>query len=364
MDEPRNPDNRKSYWSGRLFSSGPRVRARLFSGQDITNLSAIARKPLAHGVKPDDIARRLDLAFFGAHVMAEQASVELDPKKLTQTCKIISRRASLLLQALGLPPEPLAYTWKDILWLREVRRDPLMGSRVGARLKRAAFFAEPLPVLDLDADWQHLDPGEALQRVDAAILAAPLTDAMVPVSIAEVSYTYSFWRDSLIELAPRVNEHKNLKKTEAWLAVDWLLETAPSAIALLIALADQVAHQAAHEVGHKQNYRRTFRWALFHDLAAVYFQSFRSAPNILDKNRAPGPATKWAKGILLLASNRCERITAIKGHADRIPPEPERERLIAEIRATARLKATANRLDEGWHLFLQDHPNLASRKSR
>jgi hypothetical protein len=364
MSDAHNSDDRKSPWAAAASSSQAGLHVRLFGVRDIAALAAIARKPLARGAKPEELARDLNLAFFGAYMSAEQARVELAPAELRNRCETIAFRASELLQALELPTEPRSYTREDALWRRDMRRDPFRGSGIGARLKLAASLVEPLTRLDLGHDRLNTDLSEFERRMSTAILAAPLTDRMVPVSIAELSKPYDDWKDSLFEVASNVGAHQSLEQTEAWLAVQWLLEAAPSAIVLLIALADQVAQEAAQMRAHKQNYRRTFRWMLFHWLARAYFHSFRTAPDVIDSIREPGPATAWVQRVLRLAANRCERIAVIKQPGHRIVEEHERQRLIGEIRAVAELKALQNSFGAGWRLFRQDRPDLASRKSR
>ena len=85
MTNDSNADDRKSRWAAAGSQYG--LRIRLFDAKDIKGLAAIARKPIAPGTELAEIARKLDLAFYGAYIGAEQARIELVPAELQKKCE-------------------------------------------------------------------------------------------------------------------------------------------------------------------------------------------------------------------------------------------------------------------------------------
>ena len=222
---------------------------------------------------------------------------------------------------------------------------------------------------------------EQKERVSRALKAAeevPLTRTTIPTSIAERILPIDLYPLMVQPLAHSLSESstKGFRQIEAEVSVGMLLDMAPSAIALIIALAGLAEKPAA--TAHVQeaeqdrpdgkpagpgkfNYSRTFRKVLFRNLARSYWSSFGVAPDIADNINAPGPATDWVRHVLALAAKRREWITPVKSpKRGPIPSvvladETERQRLIKEIEAVFRLKPSvkAKRLGEGWRHYFQ-----------
>jgi hypothetical protein len=352
---------------------------------------------LAKDATPGQVASTLNLAFFGAYVAAEQERAALPPAEQEGKCKAVADNGLQLLRSLELPTDPKAYTREGSQWLRGVQRNPFRKSAIAYRIKRTVDDVEPLPFPDLDDNWRNLEATEREERVSRALKAAeevPLTEKMIPTSIAERILPIDLYPSLIHPLAHSLSESskKGLRQIEAEVSVGVLLDMAPSAIALLISLAKLAEKRAANtrvqqaepehpdgepehpddepeypdgEAEHpvrkpvgprKPNYSRTFRRALFRLLARAYWSSFGAAPNISDNITEPAAAAEWVGHVLALAAHRRESIAPVKTSGRGPIPslaladEAERQRLIKEIERVFRLKLSvkAKRLSEGW----------------
>ena len=132
------------------------LRVRLFSFEDVPQLASKAQRPLAKDARPCEIAKSLNLAFFGAYIAAEQERATLAPADLKEKCDTIAYRARQLLQALELPSDPKSYSREGSRSRHEVHHDPLGGSAIASRIKRTIYDVEPLPSPSLDDQWRNL----------------------------------------------------------------------------------------------------------------------------------------------------------------------------------------------------------------
>ena len=193
---------------------GPRVR--LFSDKDVPQLVSVAARPLMLNVSAEEVATRLNQAFFGASVYADLARAQLAPEKLKTTCQTIANNAQDLLQTLGMPCEPRDYT-------RDVMRSPLemderlsRNSAIGHQLCLLATSSEPLPQLEYPVPRATRNPERLgleeterfVQRMWEAEKRVPLTPRMVPASIAERTLSLVGHNERVHSIAR--NLHKDL----------------------------------------------------------------------------------------------------------------------------------------------------------
>jgi hypothetical protein len=179
-------------------------------------------------------------------------------------------------------------------------------------LQRAVLLhVEPLPsVLDNEEQAREGTRTGSKARVHRALLAgkkAPLTEKMIPASIAERALPADVYPTLIHQAAHALAEESvmTLERAETALTVGLLLDMAPSAVALLAALAMLEGNQAAQDgarraqqkrrdgqpVGsRKPNYSRVFRAQVFYWLASAYWHSFRQEPDLHVKVGDPGPA--------------------------------------------------------------------------
>ena len=342
---------------------GPFVR--IFTEGDIATLSSVAGRHLQGSTDLSKAAGKLNLALYGAHLMAEQARFEMSPGELRTKCKAISLKGSEFLQTLGLPTELLAYTRDKVRQQINPEKDWSDLSPIAARLRRQTSAIEPLPTAVRPTNLKSLDEDQRTLAIDRAVdeaLSRPLTPGMIPAGISDQALSSRIYKrfiaarvSSILELQEEgfIPEymHRSLPQVEANVAAEYLLEIAPAAIALIITLAEAVEKEAEGTVTLKQNYARTFRWALFYWLASYYFEFFGVPPNTSDNVRGPeGPATQWVARVLMLAAERVDQITVVRSAYGMQASEAARDRLVVEIHRTARLKLSvlAKRLGEGW----------------
>jgi hypothetical protein len=344
-------NSRASSWTSVTHASQGLLEIRLFTPQDIPALTRKAQKPLASGVTPDKVAEGLNLAFYGAYVASEQQLLSVPRRALNCQLLMVKRRAEGLLRALDLPTKPRSYTQEDLSWRLNVRDDPFCGSPVGTRLKAATQSVLPAPPSKLKLDVTESLSQDSKQRIDKAVAQESLIrlhERAVAASIAELSRAYGACREWLLEATHATRgAHVSLARMRAQVSVRLLLDTAPSAIALLITLAELAGADAA-VINSKPNYRRTFRRVLFRLLARAYFDAFRQKPDILDNDREPGPATQWVRAVLRLAARESERIALHRVDFVELGTQSERARVQKEIKAVATLKAVQNPFGSAW----------------
>jgi hypothetical protein len=346
------------------------LRVNLFSDQDIPGLLSLAGRPLAKGVRPPEVAGRLNMAVYGAYMAAEQSRIQLARSDLEKRAADVRQAGRQLLQALGLPGEPQAYTREGLIRRGPISDKLFASSPIAYWLRRVAAHCEPLPDPKITADPKGLSEIEverlAVEAVDIAD-KIPLTKGMVPTSIAMLGLQFELIHEIIYPRAKELYEHVDigLLQLEAKLAVGLLLDMAPSAIALVVALSDMLASQSDYGRTDKQNYNRTFIRSLFRHLASAYFHAFGKRPNAVDNaGDREGPAAHWADHVLKLAARRTSRIEIVRAKSPRddldgafvaevaLADETERERLVSQIRVVARLKIAVKgkRLEEGWRL--------------
>ena len=83
----------------------------VFSDDDIPRLAKAAAADLVRGLDPDEAAAKLNWAIHNAALAAEGARTHLPPTALKEGCKYIASTGRAVLQSLGLPSDPGAYTW-------------------------------------------------------------------------------------------------------------------------------------------------------------------------------------------------------------------------------------------------------------
>ena len=111
----------------------------VFSDDDIPRLAKAAAADLVRGLDPDEAAAKLNWAIHNAALAAEGARTHLPPTALKEGCKYIASTGRAVLQSLGLPSDPGAYTW-DPGASRGDRVTDMFGQSA-----IAAHFADPSP---------------------------------------------------------------------------------------------------------------------------------------------------------------------------------------------------------------------------
>jgi hypothetical protein len=139
-----------------------------------------------------------------------------------------------MLRALGLPTDPGAYAREGIQRRRQIADTLFRSSPIAHRLRQAVAHIEPLPDPVIVKAPKELDEDEVLRLAMEAVRSAeavPLTERMVPTSIADLAMPFELVLDFVQPRARIVAEAtgKNLLQAEAEVAVGLLLEHKPSA---------------------------------------------------------------------------------------------------------------------------------------
>lgn len=319
----------------------------VFSDDDIPRLAKAAAADLVRGLDPDEAAAKLNWAIHNAALAAEGARTHLPPTALKEGCKCIASTGRAVLQSLGLPSDPGAYTWDPGASRGDRVTDMFGQSAIASALCRSVsrnIEALPIPGIPDGAEhptWERTrDPRESLR----AIKGPPTQSNMVPSGIARATLPSEIY-EHLIQ--PHVNQwiyetDDGPRKIEAKAEVECLLRMAPGAVALLVSLAENLEQVKDTIRPNKANFSRIFRRAVFLYFTVAYRKLFGSLPRSSDNERDPenGPGTLWFDLALRLAASRPKGISVIPKKSPAKADLMHRDRVIRELQGLSGLKLT------------------------